>query len=96
MISFRKRLRDAAALEACVAGSGIDLVLHGHDHTDRTALRVDARVYGVSSASYRRGSYRVLDLEEEEDAGWHIEMQLFSRRGDGFERIEQETWKLKV
>src|SRR5207237_10182417 len=58
-----RNLRDRAALTAVLARAGADLVLHGHDHRDESAVlegpwgRAIA-VIGAGSASYAGGPER--------------------------------------
>ncbi len=68
-----QNLRDRAALQALLARTGADLVLHGHDHRDffRQLPGRDGRpipVVGVGSASYEgslghRSRYNVVEID---------------------------------
>ncbi len=70
-----RNLRDRAALQALLARTGADLVLHGHDHRDffvdlpgPVGSRIP--VVGVGSASYdgppsRRSRYHVFEIDEQ-------------------------------
>jgi 3',5'-cyclic AMP phosphodiesterase CpdA len=68
MIGFRKRLRDANALEQLLSRQDLDVIVHGHDHTDRSEHRVGVRVFGTGSASYQQGSFRCFDIQPAADA----------------------------
>ena len=94
MISFRKRLRDADRLAAVTSSDNVDVILHGHDHTDREALHQGIRVFGSSSASYQRGSFRRFDIEPAEQ-GWNIKMDLFRRQDDGeVVSVQEQRWQV--
>jgi len=96
MIGFRKRLRDAGALEQLIARQDLDVIVHGHDHTDRFEQRAGARVFGTGSASYQHGSFRRFDIEPVGDA-WQFEMSLFRRDDSGeFQQVMQENWQAKL
>jgi 3',5'-cyclic AMP phosphodiesterase CpdA len=68
-----QNLRDRAALQALLARTGADLVLHGHDHRDffKQLPWPDGRpipVVGVGSASYqgsldRRSRYNMVEID---------------------------------
>jgi 3',5'-cyclic AMP phosphodiesterase CpdA len=68
-----QNLRDRAALQALLARTGADLVLHGHDHRDffKQLPGPDGRpipVVGVGSASYqgpahRRSRYNIVEID---------------------------------
>jgi 3',5'-cyclic AMP phosphodiesterase CpdA len=93
MISFRKRLRDAGALEQLVARQDLDVIVHGHDHTDRAELRAGVRVFGTGSASYQQGSFRRFDIGSVGDS-WQIDMSLYCRDSSGdFQPVTQTDWQ---
>lgn len=94
MISFRKRLRDAGRLAAIACSDNVDVILHGHDHTDREALHQGVRIFGTGSASYQRGSFRCFDIEAA-DKGWTLEMNLFRRQESGeYVSEQQQSWQV--
>ena len=93
MIIFRKRLRDGRALEQLVMRGELDLIVHGHDHSDRAEERAGVRVFGTGSASYQHGSYRCFDIERA-GVGWRVDMTLFRRNDAGeFEAVVQQGWQ---
>jgi len=93
MISFRKRLRDAAALEALAGQYELDVIVHGHDHLDRCEQRSGVRVFGTGSASYQQGSFRCFDITPDSH-GWQTTMRLLQRDGlNSFRCVAQETWQ---
>jgi 3',5'-cyclic AMP phosphodiesterase CpdA len=95
MIGFRKRLRDAPALQQLLAAHPVDLVLHGHGHHDRTQQCGDMRVYGVGSASYQQASYRCFDIEPG-SSGWQVRMRLFRNESgnEAFHCVEESSWQI--
>ena len=94
MISFRKRLRDADCLEAITTVENTHVILHGHDLTDREALHRGVRVFGTSSASYQRGSFRRFDIAPV-DHGWRVEMNLFRRQDAGeYVSAQKQCWQV--
>lgn len=93
MIGFRKRLRDAPQLERALSARPVDIIVHGHGHHDRSCVRGGLKIFGVSSASYQRGSFRCFDLVEEA-AGWQVTMQLMRRGEDTFHCVEEDSWKI--
>jgi hypothetical protein len=105
LISFRKRLRDAAALQQQLSVHRLDLVVHGHGHHDKTLLSGALRVYGVGSASYRQASFRCFDIAQQ-GPGWQIQMRLFRHedRNEGpdeepdphgaFRCVQESSWHI--
>lgn len=93
MIGFRKRLRDAPELERQLSDRPVDIILHGHGHHDRTEVRGDLKIFGVSSASYQRGGFRCFDFTETA-TGWQVVMQLFRRGEAGFSCVEETGWEI--
>ena len=84
----RKALRDAARLEEIISAKPVNLVLYGHIHCNREDHRANARSYCTASASsVQNASYRIFDLEQN-DQGWHCRMRLISlENGAGQEAI---------
>lgn len=81
MISRRKALADASALERLAAGH-VDLVLHGHGHRNTEHRRGTLTALGITSASLPDASFRAIDISER--AGrFDFVARLFERRGDG-------------
>lgn len=79
-----RRLRDAAALTACLAAAGAELVIHGHDHRDEYN-EIDTRdgravVIGVGSASMARArghepaARAALYVISRTPAGWAVRL----------------------
>jgi len=93
MINFRKRLKDADQLQSLLGRQLVDVVLHGHGHRNRTVISHGIRVHGVSSASYRDGSYRQFEIDQAGDA-WELKMQLFSRFDRSFRVVEEDVWRI--
>ena len=95
MISFRKRLRDAPALAEMLSREPVDVILHGHRHTNQSSERQGAKVYCTAPASAEAGSFRVFDLEPVA-SGWQVQMSLRQRSVDGqrlaFETVESADW----
>lgn len=60
--SWRKGLRDAAALAEILKANGAELILHGHNHRDMhetfPSRHGTAHIFGVPSASGSHGGYR--------------------------------------
>ena len=93
----RKELVDAADLQAVVAQSGVELVLHGHTHIsslNRIAVpNGSAPVIGVASASARAwkskdvARFHLYEIERR-DGAWHVHVAVHSLNAarDGFER----------
>lgn len=93
--SWRKRLRDADALERLLDRHQVELVLHGHVH-DNTVSRTagGVRVFGTASASGTEPSaaYRRIDVERVE-AGWRVDARLISVAADGrCAEIGRDVW----
>jgi len=89
----RKRLADMAPFAAAVAGSGVELVLHGHTHVSalgrlQTAAG-SAPVVGVASASARpvghaeKARWNLYRIERRDD-GWHVAVTVRGLAGAGF------------
>lgn len=93
----RKELVDAADLQAVVAQSGVELVLHGHTHiSSLTRIAVpngSAPVIGVASASARAwkskdaARFHLYEIERR-DGIWriHVAVHTLNAARDGFER----------
>lgn len=93
----RKELVDATDLQAVVAQSGVELVLHGHTHIsslNRIAVPDGtAPVIGVASASARAwktkdaARFHLYEIERR-DGGWqvHVEVRTLTDARDDFER----------
>jgi 3',5'-cyclic AMP phosphodiesterase CpdA len=78
MTSRRKGLRDAGQLESILRQSRPNLVLYGHLHCNREHLLENSRIYCTASASSsKNASYRVFDLEQNEQ-GWRCRMRLMT------------------
>jgi 3',5'-cyclic AMP phosphodiesterase CpdA len=96
-VSWRKRLTDAAALQALLARDGAELVLHGHTHRIlRRSLQTPAGklpVVGVPSISAlsrkpeRRARYHIYRITPV-NAGWNVrlEIRVYSPENDCFIR----------
>jgi 3',5'-cyclic AMP phosphodiesterase CpdA len=92
VVSWRKRLTDAAALRAVVAEHGAELILHGHAHraslsqlpgaTGRTLVVGAPAALPIGERAARRGHYylgRVTTAAE----GWRLHLQLRSLPAGG-------------
>lgn len=97
MTSWRKGLRDAAALAALLSRQPVDLALHGHVHHNVAATGPrQARVFGTASASsaaaHAPAAYRCFDVTATE-GGWQVQMRLVTVDVTG-RRVarEQERW----
>ena len=88
-VKWRKRLTDAKALEHILAEHGVELVLHGHDHSfsEETLAGPDGpiQVLGIPSASaavasnrHPNAHYAVIAIGQEEGSRWRVEI---SHRG---------------
>lgn len=79
MISERKALSDAAALERVIAAGRVHLVLHGHVHENRELEHDRTAIFGTASASSASlsapAAYRRFDVEPE-DGRWRVRMRL--------------------
>lgn len=93
MIGRRKRLRDAAALEALLAREPVHLVLHGHRHDNRDSERRDTRIFCTAPASAEAASFRTFDIERQA-GGWSVSAMLSVRRDECFEVVEQACWRV--
>lgn len=93
MIRYRKRLRDAGALEALLLREGVHLVLHGHRHENRRCDGVGARIYCTAPASAEAASFRTFQVERDGD-GWSVAASLRQRRRGRFEETETECWRV--
>ena len=101
----RKELVDAADLQAVVAQSGVELVLHGHTHIsslNRIAVpNGSARVIGVASASARAwkskdaARFHLYEIQRC-DGAWqvHVAVHTLNAARDGFERTS--SFRLSV
>ena len=74
--SWRKGLRDAAALTETLRANGAELILHGHNHRDMhetfASQHGTTHIFGVPSASGSHGGYRPAaqyNLYDIEDTG---------------------------
>lgn len=94
MIQFRKRLRDAARLEAALKETPVDVMLYGHRHRNLVTERLGARAYCTAPASAEAGAFRQFDITA--DGAQHlIEQTLVERAGDGrFETRASESWQV--
>ena len=92
MIGFRKRLRDATALEEILSRHPVDLVLHGHRHRNQAAERHGMKVFCTAPASAENASFRVFDICRDAD-GWEVEASLRVRSGSGFEVTDRAAWR---
>lgn len=94
MIQFRKRLRDAARLEAVLKEAPVDLMLYGHRHRNQTTERLAAKAYCTAPASAEAGAFRQFDIE---GAGSNctITQTLLQRVSSGrFEAAECDCWQV--
>ena len=82
---FARNLRDRGALQAMLARTGADLVVHGHDHRDERAAipgpGASIPVIGVGSASYD-------DRRLDRAARYHV----FEIDGRSLERMTTRVW----
>jgi 3',5'-cyclic AMP phosphodiesterase CpdA len=93
--SWRKRLRDAPALQCVLDRHGAELVLHGHVHRNVSARSAGGvPVFGTASASSSSppAAYRRIDVARSAD-GWQVDMRLImvSAAGDRQE-LERLAW----
>lgn len=96
MIKFRKRLRDAARLEALLRASPVDLILYGHRHRNQSTERSDARLYCTAPASAAAGCFRQINIDRV-GSEWRVSQELVQRVGEGsFETVEVSRWKVSV
>ncbi len=96
--SRRKGLTDAAALAELLHRHRVDLVLHGHLHSDRDVRVRGLPVLATASASSRDGgapaAYRRVDVVADRD-GWRVRALLRRyREGEGFATVEEEDWRV--
>ncbi|MCZ6763450.1 MAG: metallophosphoesterase, partial [Alphaproteobacteria bacterium] len=103
--SWRKGLRDAAALRSVIARAGAELVLHGHNHEFASAQLAAgtglARVFGVPSASASRAGkkpqshYHLYGIERADD-GWRMTVTVRGLDPHGLKFAETGTETLKL
>ena len=93
MIQPRKRLRDARALEAVLGEEGVHLVVHGHRHRNTRTEHGDMRIYGTAPASAADASFRVFEIECQDD-GWQVRAELVQRCESGFAITETGEWRV--
>lgn len=98
--SWRKGLRDAAALQGVLAERGAELVLHGHTHRNvATRGPGGVRVYGTASASSAHAgapaAYRSFDIHYADD-GWRVHMRLVTVTAAGSTLQAEERWQTDV
>lgn len=91
MISRRKALADAAALDLLLAGN-VDLVVHGHGHRNIEARSGTVQVLGITSASLSIASFRVIDVNAQADGGFEIATCLHESSGDGFVATAEQRY----
>lgn len=90
--SWRKGLRDAAQLASLLESSGVELILHGHNHRDMYETfgtqQGTTHIFGVPSASGSHGGYRpaaqynLYDIENE-DGKWTCRVTIRGLAEDG-------------
>lgn len=95
MISFRKRLKDAAGLARVLERRPVDLILHGHRHRNQTSDRGGTKVYCTAPASAENASFRVLDVSRT-DHGFAAEASLIGRGPSGFEVRDKDAWSVSA
>ncbi len=93
-----RNLRDRAALQAVLARTGADLVLHGHDHRDyfndlAGPGRARIPVVGAGSASYdgppdRRSRYHIFEIA---DAAITVITYAHDSASNGFREFARKT-----
>lgn len=96
----RKALRDATALGALLESHGIELVLHGHLHSNRSALlgtrtRVLATAAASSTASSKPASFRCFDISASAE-GWDIcaRLHVLDLEAGGMTVVQDERWQV--
>lgn len=99
MTSWRKGLTDVDDLEAVLARHPPALIFHGHLHHNRELQWGDSRVYCTAAASsIVESSYRVIDIEDRDDA-WVFRSALKSiaiddGAGLGFVTVDEQAWQI--
>jgi 3',5'-cyclic AMP phosphodiesterase CpdA len=98
----RKALQDATALTDVLKSKGVELVLHGHNHeamhNEFAVMKGTAHVFGVPSASMRRGqkhgaaAWNLYAISRSKGA-WQIEVQTRElAHGGGFAEIANKSF----
>jgi len=95
MISYRKRLRDAHALEQVLNDHPANLILHGHRHRNQASERLGIPVFCTAPASAEAAGFRVFDLTREH-GNWRVESSLRTRAPSGFESVGETSWSVSV
>ena len=95
MIAYRKRLKDAAALEALLEREGVQLLLHGHRHQNQRSERLGARIFCTAPASAEDACFRSFDIDRD-GSGWTVQASLVQRHGGRFEDLETECWRVSA
>lgn len=96
MIKFRKRLRDAACLEAVLAQCPADLILYGHRHRNESLESATTRMFCTAPASAAAGCFRQIDIDRVGDH-WQVAQELVQRVAEGrFETVETSRWTVSV
>jgi len=94
MIKFRKRLRDAARLEAVLQAAPVDVMIYGHRHRNLATERLGARAYCTAPASAEAAAFRQFDIEADGN-GCRLQHTLVERVASGrFEAHDSETWQV--
>lgn len=94
MIKFRKRLRDAPALERTLGANPVDLMLYGHHHRNLHTERLGAQIFCTASAATRDGTFRQFDITSD-GSGWQVRHALVGRSAPGqFEALETSEWRV--
>lgn len=95
MISFRKRLKDAADLAEVLARHPVDVVVHGHRHRNQKSERSGMRIFCTAPASAMAASLRLFDLTRT-DEGLSVQASLITRGPGGFAVRDLEAWSVSV
>ena len=95
MVQARKRLRDAATLQAILETQGADIVLHGHQHRNRMVTSRDLRVFCTGPASSEDASFRVFDIDTAAEAV-RVSMTLWQRTAAGFQSVDALQWQVSA
>lgn len=99
MTKWRKALVDAEALQAVLEVHPPALIFHGHLHHNRELEWGHSHIYCTAAASSASdASYRVLDIEENENS-WGLQMTLKSisieSTGEpGFAVVDEQRWEI--
>jgi len=102
MAAWRKALKEIHTLKALIAEQQPSMVCCGHLHRNIELAVGATRVYCTASASsMRNASYRIFDIETDENAGnrsWRIRMRLKSISADGSNFIQtgNRTWNFTL